>query len=129
MLTELSGVGDAGHIGTGGTFGSADPAQGKADDETIINAIVTNPRVMRQMPELLRDAGLELAASYAYIVADVGKADFWASAMQSFLRLLPKAGAMTDIAARSWVEAMAKRSEEGIFFGASNYYSFVATRR
>jgi ubiquinone/menaquinone biosynthesis C-methylase UbiE len=111
------------------TFGSSDPAQGKADDETIINAIVTNPRVMRQMPQLLRDAGLDLATSYAYIVADIGKADFWAPAIQSFLRLLPKVGAMSETAVRVWVDAMVKRSDDGIFFGASNYYSFVATRR
>ena len=32
------------------TFGSDDPVKGKEDDETIIDAIVTNPRVMRQMP-------------------------------------------------------------------------------
>jgi len=81
------------------------------------------------MPQLLRKAGLDLAASHAYVVADIGKADFWAPAIQSFLRLLPKAGAMTDDAVRAWTDAMVRRSEEGIFFGASNYYSFVAARR
>lgn len=111
------------------TFATADPAQGKADDEAIISAIVTNPRVMRQMPELLREAGLELVNSQAYVVADIGKADFWAPAIESFLRILPKAGAMSETAARAWTDAMVKRSEEGIFFGASNYYSFVAARR
>jgi ubiquinone/menaquinone biosynthesis C-methylase UbiE len=111
------------------TFGSDDPAQGKADDETIINAIVTNSRVMRQMPQLLREARLELKASFAYVVADVGRADFWASAVESFVRLLPKSGAMTGAAARAWADVMTWRSEQGIFFGASNYYSFVAVRR
>lgn len=111
------------------TFGSDDPAKGKADDEAIINAIVTNPRVMRQMPELLREAGLELTASFSYVVAEIGKADFWAPAIQSFLRLLPKSGAMTESDAHAWVDAMFKRSDQGVFFGASNYYSYVATRR
>jgi ubiquinone/menaquinone biosynthesis C-methylase UbiE len=111
------------------TFGSDDPAKGKADDETIINAIVTNPRVMRQMPQLLREAGLELDASFSYVVADIGKADFWAPAIQSFLRLLPKAGAMTERGAQAWADDMLKRSDQGVFFGASNYYSYVARRR
>jgi len=111
------------------TFGTDDPAKGKADDETIINAIVTNPRVMRQMPQLLRQAGLELTASFSHVVADIGKADFWAPAIQSFLRLLPKAGAMTESDAQAWVDAMVKRSDQGVFFGASNYYSYVATRQ
>ena len=69
------------------TFGSDDPEKGKADDEAIIDAIVTNPRILRQMPQLLREAGLELIASFGNVVADIGKADFWAPAIESFLRL------------------------------------------
>lgn len=110
------------------TFENADTAKGKSDDEKIINAIVTNPRVMRQMPQLLREARFDLTTSFSYVVADIGKADFWATAMQSFVRLLPKAGAMTEREANDWVDAMFSRSDRGIFFGASNYYSFVARR-
>jgi ubiquinone/menaquinone biosynthesis C-methylase UbiE len=110
------------------TFENDDPEKGKADDETIIKAVVTNPRVMRQMPMLLREAGLELTASFSYVIADIGTADFWASALQSFVRLLPKASAMTEGDAKAWADAMFKRSDQGVFFGASNYYSFVATR-
>ncbi len=110
------------------TFENADPTKGKADDEKIIKAIVTNPRVMRQMPQLLREARFDLTNSFSYVVADIGKADFWATAMQSFVRLLPKAGAMTDREANDWADAMFSRSDRGIFFGASNYYSFVVRR-
>jgi ubiquinone/menaquinone biosynthesis C-methylase UbiE len=111
------------------TFGSDDPIKGKANDEAIINAIVTNPRVMRHMPELLHDAGLDLIASFGHVVADIGKADFWAPAIDSFLRLLPKSGTMTDAEIQSWATSMRRRSEQGIFFGASNYYAYVARRR
>ena len=110
------------------TFGSDDVQKGKADDELIINALVTNPRVMRQMPQLLQEAGLTLAAAFSYVVADIGKADFWAPALQSFVRLLPKAGAMTESGAEAWVASMLKRSDQGRFFGATNFYSYVATR-
>jgi len=85
--------------------------------------------VMREMPQLLREAGLELDASFSYVIADIGKADFWAPAIQSYVRLLPKAGAMTESRAQAWADAMLKRSDQGVFFGASNYYSYVAKRR
>jgi len=75
------------------TFGHADPATGKAYDDAIIGAVVTSPRVMRQVPRLLQAASLQLVASFPYIVADVGKADFWAPAIESFRRLVPKVGA------------------------------------
>jgi ubiquinone/menaquinone biosynthesis C-methylase UbiE len=111
------------------TFGSDDPEKGKADDAAIIDAIVTNPRILRQMPQLLREAGLELVASFGNVVADIGKADFWAPAIESFLRLVPKSGAMTDSEIQLWATSMRQRSEQGIFFGASNYYAYVARRR
>jgi ubiquinone/menaquinone biosynthesis C-methylase UbiE len=112
------------------TYGGAeDPAKAKAMDEAIINAMVTNPRVMRDMPGLLREADLVLEASFAYVVADIGKADFFAPGLQSMLRLLPTAGAMSEGEARAWVDAMMRRSDEGIYFGATNFYSYVATRR
>ena len=96
--------------------------------EVLVTRLESRGKQMRQMPQLLREAGLELTASFAYVVAEIGKADFWASAIQSFLRLLPKSGAMTQNDAQEWADTMVKRSDQGVFFGASNYYSYVATR-
>jgi ubiquinone/menaquinone biosynthesis C-methylase UbiE len=110
------------------TYGTIDPATGKVTDEMIINALVTNPRVMREMPYLLKEAGLVLEASFAHVVADIGRADFFAPGLQSLVRVLPKSGAMSESEARAWVNAMLRQSEEGTYFGASNFYSYVARR-
>ena len=110
------------------TFGHADPVKAKAYDEALLNAVITSPRVMRQMPRLLQAAGLELVASFPYILAEVGKADFWLSGIESFRRLIPKAGVMTEEEAEAWADALRKDSEAGVFFGASNYYTYVARR-
>ena len=63
------------------TFSQADPSRAKADDETLIDALVTSPRVMRQLARLLRDAGLEFVSSYSYLMSEIGKANFWGSAI------------------------------------------------
>lgn len=110
------------------TFANDDVEKGRATDELIIKALVTNPRVMRQMPQLLQEAGLTLAAAFSYVVADIGKTDFWASGLQSFIRLLPRAGAMTEAEAQAWVASMLRRSEQAQFFGATNFYGYIAIR-
>jgi ubiquinone/menaquinone biosynthesis C-methylase UbiE len=110
------------------TFGHADPAQGKAYDNAVVSGVVTSPRVMRQMPRLLQAAGLQLVATFPYIVAEVGKADFWAPAIESFRRLLPKSGVMTEQEADAWADGLRIDSVDGVFFGASNYYGYVARR-
>ncbi len=109
-------------------FAGDDPEKARHDDEAITQTIATNSRVMRQMPELLDQAGLTLVAAFSYVVADLGTLDFWAPAMESLPRLLPRSGAMTADAARAWGDSMLRRSDRGVFFGACNFYSYVARR-
>jgi hypothetical protein len=109
-------------------FGHEDSAKSRIYDEAIINAIVTNPRVMRQMPRMLRAAGLELVAVFPHVLVDIGKADFWQPAIPLFREMIPTAGQMNAGDADAIVGALLKASEENVFFGATNFYSFVARR-
>jgi hypothetical protein len=93
-----------------------------------VRALVTNPRVMRQLPRLLRGAGLELVTSFAYVLPEVGTASFWASAIEAYRRLLAKSGAMTEEQAGAWAAALRRDSDESVFFGSCNYYAYVARR-
>jgi ubiquinone/menaquinone biosynthesis C-methylase UbiE len=108
------------------TFALDDPLQSKRYDEALINAIVTSPRVMRQMPRLIQRAGLEMVRTFPYLMAEVGEGDFWLSGIDSFEKLAPKSGAMTEAEATSWANALHRASGEGVFFGASNYYTYIA---
>lgn len=110
------------------SFGHSDPAQAKVSDEAIIKSIITSPRVMRQMPRLLRSAELALVASRSYVLAEIGKADFWLPAIASLRRLMPAAGVMSESGANALADELVKASDESVFFGASNYYSYIAKR-
>ena len=110
------------------TFGHADPLKAKTNDEAVIGALVTNPRVMRQLPRLLPAAGLELVNSFSYVLSEIGKANFWASAIEAYRKLVAKAGAMTEDDANAWAAALRSDSDAGVFFGSSNYYAYVARR-
>jgi ubiquinone/menaquinone biosynthesis C-methylase UbiE len=110
------------------TFALEDPEQSKRYDEALINALVTSPRVMRQMPRLVRQAGLEMIGTYPYIMAEVGEGDFWLSAVDAYEKLAPMSGAMTEAEATGWADALRKASDQGVFFGASSYYTHIARR-
>lgn len=110
------------------TFALDDPLQSKKYDEALINALVTSPRVMRQMPRLIQQADLEMIRTFPYIMAEVGEGDFWLSAIDSFEKLAPKSGVMTEAEATGWANALHKASDRGVFFGASNYYTYIARR-
>ena len=110
------------------TFDQADANRGARDDEAIQRAIVTSPRVMRQMPRLLRQAGLTLVRAFPFVVADIGVADFWLSSIESFRRILPQSGGMDADAANAWADARLRDADDRVFFGACNYYAYVARR-
>jgi len=42
--------------------------------------------------------------------------------------LLPQGGTMTAAEADAWADALRQDSEAGVFFGACNFYSYVAKR-
>jgi ubiquinone/menaquinone biosynthesis C-methylase UbiE len=107
------------------TFALDDPVESKRYDEALINAVVTSPRVMRQMPRLVQQAGLEMVRTFHYIMTEVGEGEFWLSAIDSFEKLAPKSGAMTEAEATSWANALREASDKGVFFGASNYYTYI----
>lgn len=107
------------------TYEQDDPVKSKADEEKIISAVVTQPRVMRQLPRLAKRADLELVKAFPYVLAEIGRADFWLPAIESFRKLLPRSGAMSEDEAASWADMIVRSSEAGTFFGASNFYGYV----
>jgi ubiquinone/menaquinone biosynthesis C-methylase UbiE len=108
------------------TFALDEPVQSKKYDEALVDALVTSPQVMRQMPRLIQQAGLEMLRIFPYIMVEVGKGDFWLSAIDAYEKLAPKSGAITEEEATSWANALHKASDRGVFFGASNYYTHIA---
>ena len=110
------------------TFGNADPDKGKADDEVLIRALVTNPRVMRQVPRLFRAAGLELLACFSYVLSEAGAAYFWLSAIEAYGRLLSKSKAMSEDETNAWAAALRTDSDAHVFFGRCNYYVYIGRR-
>jgi hypothetical protein len=53
-------------------------------EEALVAAVINNPRVMRDMPSLLQQAGLERVATLAYVYADIGGGHFYAGAIEAY---------------------------------------------
>ena len=97
-------------------------------DEKIISGIIANPRVMRAMPRLLREVGLELVDSRGWVLTEIGRADFFLGSLQSFPVLLPKAGVTTPEEVQAFVGQQLQASEDGTFFAGYNFYAMIAER-
>lgn len=102
--------------------------QGEATDRLVREALVASPRVMRGLPQLLAGLDMRIEASFAYVVSDIGQADFFAAALDSFRVLLPRSGVMAEADATAYVDMLEAASAREAFFAVSNFYTFIARR-
>lgn len=110
------------------TFAHPDHALATMVEERLKQVLVANPRVMRDMPGLLRQAGLELDDAHGELYGNIGAGTFWANAAESYGALLAGSGLLAADVVDDWRSFQRRSVEDGTFFGASNYYTYLARR-
>jgi ubiquinone/menaquinone biosynthesis C-methylase UbiE len=110
------------------TFAYPDHALAKTIEEKLIQLIVANPRIMRDLPRLLREAGRELTEAEGTLYADVGSSRFWVAATESYGVLLGRSGLLPQALVDDWRAFQARAAADNTFFGASNYYTYLTRR-
>jgi SAM-dependent methyltransferase len=108
------------------TFELGDEQRSRQMDDTIISSLVTNPRILRQMPRLLKQAGFAVAAVMPSIITEAGTAEFWKGSIESYAALVPSAGLITHAEAAKYRDELMAISARGAFFGSCVYYAYVA---
>jgi 2-polyprenyl-3-methyl-5-hydroxy-6-metoxy-1,4-benzoquinol methylase len=98
----------------------------KIDAEDIARAFAAQPDIIRQLPGLLVDAGFAISSHRSYVVADVGRADFFAEQLTSWRRLLPVSGVISRDDADLLMDSLEAASAAGTLFWANNFYTFIA---
>ncbi len=108
------------------TFELGDEERSRRMDDAIVGSLFTNPRILRRLPRLLRQAGLRVESMTPTIIAEVGTADYWKDAVEAFAKLAPRAGLLDEPQAAAWMRELMDASERGEFFGACVYYAYIA---
>ena len=114
------------------TFSHEDPAKGQVYYQALYQRRGYQSAGYAANATIIARGGSGISPSLCpYVLAEIGRADFWVSAIESLIRkLLPTTGLMTEAEANTWADTLLQDSEAGVFFffGASNYYSYVAKR-
>jgi SAM-dependent methyltransferase len=107
------------------TYGTDDRDYGERMDQKIIQAMITNPRIMRSAPRLLRRLGLRLVWSHCQAFNEIGKADFFLASLKAYLVVLPGAGTASREEVEAFVGDQMKASDVGAFFGGYNFVTYI----
>jgi ubiquinone/menaquinone biosynthesis C-methylase UbiE len=110
------------------TFAYPAHALAKMVEEKLMQLIVANPRIMRDMPRLLPEAGLELVEADGALYADIGSGHFWPAAAETYGALLARSGLLPQAVLNDWRAFQARSAATNTFFGATNYYTYLMRR-
>ena len=108
------------------TFELPDDNRSRRMDDVITRSLVTNPRILRQLPRLLPQAGFMVDTVIPSIITEVRVADFWKASIQAYAKLVPRAGILGESETAAWLDDLMSASARGEFFGSCVYYAYIA---
>ncbi len=93
-----------------------------------MQAACANPRVLRAMPRMLRDHGLELELVQDHVYSEVGTGEFFVGLAEYSAPIVSGVGAVPRDDVDRWLAGLRQANADGVYFGACNYYASIATR-
>lgn len=110
------------------TFACVEPRLGEAMERALQSIIMSAPRVMRELPRLLPQAGLHLTATQAHVYAEAGSSFFMINLAETYAPLAASTGLLSAADVDAWLTDQRHAVTDGTFFAACNYYAYVAHR-
>ncbi|MEW9922474.1 methyltransferase domain-containing protein [Marimonas sp. MJW-29] len=110
------------------TFGAGDPEVNDLALEGLLKTVVAHPRVMRQFPQLLVKSGLQIVDFLPELLAEVGRAEFFKSMLDSYAGPMVAAGHLDEGIAQQWLSTHNGASEAGAFFGSCNFMTYILSK-
>lgn len=110
------------------TYAYPDHEFGQRMDAAFATASFNNPRVMRDLPRLMPQLGLQLQAAWGDAVAEIGKGSYFRSFAETYAPYVAKAGFFSAEEVEAWLGAQRRAMDDGSFFASCNYYTYLASR-
>lgn len=111
------------------TYALADHEFGHEMDIALANATFNNPLVMRELPRLLPQLGLEMVSAWGEAVVEIGSGSYFKSFAETYAPAVTKAGFFPAEKVDVWLATQLESMENGTFFASCNYYTYLARRK
>jgi len=110
------------------TFATGDHEFDAEMVQIILSLVVANSYIMRELPVILREAGLQIANFYSNVLAEVGVGHFFSNLAESYVPMVVKAQLIPEERAENWLNAFQQASSSESVFASCNYYTYIARR-
>jgi ubiquinone/menaquinone biosynthesis C-methylase UbiE len=111
------------------TFAYPEPRLARKMEQALLAATFANFDTMRFMPVWLKKAGAEIIETLVMPYAEVGQAKYWKSLVETYGARIAPLGLLSQAEVDKWMNWMKQASDEGTFFGMSNYFTYIALKK
>jgi ubiquinone/menaquinone biosynthesis C-methylase UbiE len=110
------------------TFALSDHNFGQRMDMALADATFNNPRIMRDLPRLLPEQGLNTLDAWGDVVVEIGDGSYFRSFAETYAPYVVSSGLIPQDAVSAWLTTQRQAMERGTFFASCNYYTYLALR-
>jgi SAM-dependent methyltransferase len=110
------------------TYAFPDHSFGHQMDVALATATFNNPRIMRDLPRLLPGLGLRVTEAWGDAVVEIGSGGFFRSFAETYVPYVKRAGMLPAQAVDVWLNEQRQAMDNGTFFAACIYYTYLARR-
>jgi SAM-dependent methyltransferase len=110
------------------TYAYPDHGFGRQMDTALASATFNNPRIMRDLPQLLPRLGLRIVDAWGDAVVEIGTGSYFKSFAETYAPWVSRANLLPAQAVEVWLREQRKAMERGTFFAACSYYTYLVQR-
>jgi 2-polyprenyl-3-methyl-5-hydroxy-6-metoxy-1,4-benzoquinol methylase len=90
----------------------------------ILQAVVANRYVMREIPRLLRQSDVKITHAFGDVMLEIGNGEYFPSLAKNYGPIAVSAGFVIQSEFDRWIEAIDRSLSENMFFGSCNFVTY-----
>ena len=109
-------------------FNTNTPELDRKMPELILQAVVANRYVTREIPSLLRKSDVKITHTIGDVVLEIGTGEYFPSLAKNYGPIAISAGIAVQAEFDRWIEAIDRAHSENTFFASCNYVTYSMVR-
>jgi hypothetical protein len=110
------------------TFGTNTPDLDHKMPGLVLQAVVANRFIMREVPRLLREFDVRTTHTIGDVVLEIGNGEYFPSLAKNYGPIAVSAGFAAQSEFDQWNAAIDRALSENTFFGSCNYVTYAMTK-